>query len=342
MWAWGFLIGAGLLVLLLAYLALVKQSAPSFVFEGAHAVITGGSSGIGKALAFDLVRLGTNVSIIARDHKKIDETVSELRSIAKGSVKVNGYSASVTDAAQLAEAIQAAAAANGDRIDAIVTSAGMSRPGLFEELPLDIFERLMNANYLGTVYSVRAALPFMKRHGGRVMLVSSMAGLTGVSGYTAYSASKFAVRGFAEALQMELRPHNIHVSLVNPPDVDTPMLREENKIKPEECLLISEGSGIFTAEQISADMIGALKSWKFFVNTGFDGKLIAVLTSGMSPPTSIITGLIELFSLGIVRVVSMGYIWSFNRITHRVHAKRQRNYQSTAGNNNNEGKVKDM
>jgi len=78
-----------------------------------------------------------------------------------------------------------------------------------------------------------------------------MAGLVGIFGYTAYTPTKYALRGFAESLHMELRPHNIRVSLSFPPDVDTPQLAEENKYKPAETKAIAEGAGLFTADQLA-------------------------------------------------------------------------------------------
>ncbi len=116
--------------------------------------------------------------------------------------------------------------------DILVASAGMSKPTLFNDLTVQDFDKMFQINSLGCMYSVKAILPSIQRRGpgGRIMLVSSMAGLSGVTGYTAYSASKFALRGFAESLHMELLPQGIAVTLINPPDVDTPMYHEENKV----------------------------------------------------------------------------------------------------------------
>jgi NAD(P)-dependent dehydrogenase (short-subunit alcohol dehydrogenase family) len=98
--------------------------------------------------------------------------------------------------------------------------------GLIEDQPEDEYERTMRVNYLGSVFAVRAALPHMSA-GGRIVLIGSMAGLTGVAGYSSYCPTKFAVRGLAEALTMELRPRGITVSLATPPDVDTPGFAHE-------------------------------------------------------------------------------------------------------------------
>jgi len=97
------------------------------------------------------------------------------------------------------------------------------------------------------------------------------------------------------------------------------------QIKPSECKLISAGSGLFTAEQIASDILSAMKSWKFLVNTGMDGHLLALLSTGTSPAHSPLWAILELFSLGIIRVVSLVYRWSYNQICFKEYKKRQAN-----------------
>lgn len=212
-------------------------------------------------------------------------------------------------------------------IDAVICSAGASHPSLFIATSERDFERLMQINYTGIVYVLKAVVPHLIRNGpnrgGRVMLVSSMAGLSGVAGYTAYGASKFALRGLAESLHMELSgPHGIAVSVANPPDVNTPMLARENEFKPRECLQISEGSGVFEAGHIAADIVSAMKRWRFLVNTGLDGQMLALIASGTSPAHSGLVGVLESVSLGLLRVVSLVYRWHYNRVVLRVHGQR--------------------
>lgn len=92
----------------------------------------------------------------------------------------------------------------------------------------NLLKNIMKVNYIGSVYCTRAVLNSMKsRKFGRIAFVSSQAGQIGVFGYTAYSASKYALRGFAGSLQMELKPYNIYVTLSYPPDTDTPGLKQE-------------------------------------------------------------------------------------------------------------------
>jgi 3-dehydrosphinganine reductase len=125
-----------------------------------------------------------------------------------------------------------------------VTSAGIAVPHYFEDTPLAVHERSMAVNYFGTLHVVRAALPVMRqRRRGRILMVSSSAGLMGLFGYCSYNPSKFALRGLAEALRAELRADGVGVSVAYPPDTETPMLEEENKTKPEETKLMPRWSG---------------------------------------------------------------------------------------------------
>src|SRR5262249_40849835 len=156
----------------------------------------------------------------------------------------------VADPAQAEASVAAAIDALGAP-ELVVTSAGVSIPGRFEELPREVFEQSMAVNYFGSLYVVRAALPSMRAHRhGRIVFVSSGAGLIGLFGYAAYSPTKFALRGLAEALRAELRADNIAVSIVYPPDTDTPMLEEENKTKPEESKLITGTVKAWSAEDV--------------------------------------------------------------------------------------------
>jgi 3-dehydrosphinganine reductase len=191
--------------------------------KGSHVIITGGSSGIGLAVAQELVVRGARVSLIARNPKRLDKAKTVLQS-GSNEAAVFTVSADVTDHQAAAKAVADCEAHFGP-VDALITSAGITRPGVFEELPIDEFEKQIRVNYLGTAYTVRAVVPGMKkRKNGRIVMVSSQAGQIGIYGYTAYSASKFALRGFAESLRMELAPHNVHVSVDYPPDTQTPQL----------------------------------------------------------------------------------------------------------------------
>ncbi len=209
-------------------------------FKGKNVIITGGSSGIGKATAKLLAQEGANVYIIARDRAKLDQALQEIEAEGDSQDQRYGaFSADVTSYEEVEDAIAAIVEASGAP-DILINCAGMVYPGYFEELPLSTFREQMDVNFFGTLHTVKAVVPYMMAQGsGHIANISSVGGTYGVFGYTAYSASKFAVCGFTEALRAELKPHNIGVSLVLPFDTDTPQLRGEMKLQPLETKVIT-------------------------------------------------------------------------------------------------------
>jgi len=317
------LLGVLLVVVLVVYFLVDKP--PPVQLEGQRCLITGGSSGIGLATAIMMAQKGARVTLLARNTDKLKEAVVAVQEAVRfvnGSVKVGFVAADVGDFDSMKAAVDSAVQEMGG-LDLVVHSAGISRPGRFEEVPLKDFENVMHVNYMGSVHMARTAVPYLKEAGGgRLVFVSSLAGMASVQGLTAYSPTKFAVRALAEGLQMELRPFGIYTTVVNPPDVDTPMLAWEKQHKPEECLRISEGSGLFTAEEIATNIVKGIENWSFFVSTGLDGYLTGSLCAGMSPASSVILTLFEVFFGGIMRLVALFYLKKFNGICNEEHAKR--------------------
>lgn len=209
-------------------------------FKGKNAIVTGGSSGIGKAIAKLLASKGANVFILARDQEKLDEARREIEAAGTDfQQRFGAYSADVTTYEEVAATFAAAVRAGGSP-DILINSAGIVCPGYFEQLPLSTFRDQMDVNYSGTLHAIRAALPYMMDQGsGHIVNISSMGGVVGGFGYTAYAASKFAVFGFTEALRAEMKPHGIRVSLALPPDTDTPQLQQERELQPLELKMIT-------------------------------------------------------------------------------------------------------
>jgi 3-dehydrosphinganine reductase len=210
--------------------------------EGKNVIITGGSSGIGKATAQLLSEEGANVFIIARNQERNHRALEEIRGEESHADQQCGtFCADVTKYEQVEAAVAAIVETTGAP-DILINCAGIVYPGYFEQLPMSTFRQQMDTNYFGTLHTVKAVLPYlMAQKRGHVVNVASMGGVAGAFGYTAYAASKFAVYGFTEALRAEMKPHGIRVSLVLPPDTDTPQLREERKIQPLELKMITGG-----------------------------------------------------------------------------------------------------
>jgi len=239
-------------------------------FHQQHAIITGGSSGIGKATAILLAREGCHISIVSRSQEKLDAAREEIASAVSGSQqKVFIAAADVVEEAQVQEAVRRAVEEVGPP-DLLITSAGIAHPGYFRELPVDVFERTMAVNYFGSLYAARAVVPLMAERGsGQICLISSGAALIGIYGYSPYSPSKFALRGLAECLRAELKGLGISVTIAYPPDTDTPQLAEESKTKPYESKKITQTGGLWSAPRVAQAIIEGLVKKRFIVAPGF-------------------------------------------------------------------------
>ena len=249
-----------------------------------HAIITGGSSGIGLAVAKQLAAQGMSLTLIARDEQRLAQALAELRRLpARPGQQFASLSADVGVKSQIDAAIHTAIERLGPP-DLLITSAGMARPGYFEDLADDVFERTMRINYFGTLYAIQAALPSMRRRKqGRVVMVSSTAGLIGVFGYTAYSPTKFALRGLAEALRGEVSRDGVGISVVYPPDTDTPQLEEENKTKPEETKRISAAAATWNADDVAKLIVRGIRANKFSITPGWETTVLHRLSSLINP-----------------------------------------------------------
>jgi len=184
-------------------------------------VVTGGSDGIGAGIALRLAaRDGAGVALVlgARDREKLEQVAGQCAALGAQALAVP---TDVADPDQCRRLVDAAVQRFG-RIDVLVNNAGRSAHALFEEVPdLGWYEELMRINLWGSVWCTRAALPHLKAARGRIVAVSSLAGLIGVPGRTAYSASKFAMTGFFEALRAELKGAGVSVTIAYPGVVDT-------------------------------------------------------------------------------------------------------------------------
>jgi len=248
-----------------------------------HVLITGGSSGIGLALARQLAATGARLSLVARDPGKLAAAAAAIRAASPAAPEVFTAAADVAVESAVVAAIRSAEAVQGP-VDVLITSAGIARPGHFEELPVAVFERTMAVNYFGTLYAVKAVTPAMRARGrGAIVMISSGAGLVGLFGYTAYAPSKFALRGLAESLRAELKPAGVGVTIVYPPDTDTPQLAEENLTKPAETKALTAAAGLWTADAVARATLDGVRRGRFAVTPGLQLTALAWLHSLIAP-----------------------------------------------------------
>jgi 3-dehydrosphinganine reductase len=253
-------------------------------FFNKHAIVTGGSSGIGKATAILLAGEGAHVTIIARDRDRLEAAKLEIeaRKIDR-TQQIIAIAADVSDRLSIETAIHTAIEQLA-RVDLLIACAGIAHPDYFQNLAIEVFERSMAINYFGTLYSIKAVLPAMEKQGnGHLVLVSSGAGLIGIFGYTAYSPTKFAIRGLAESLRPELKPLGINVSVVYPPDTDTPQLEQENKTKPPETKMITGTAQTWKAEGVATEILKGITNKKFTIAPGLEMKALSLLHSAIAP-----------------------------------------------------------
>ena len=175
-------------------------------------VITGASSGIGKALAYEFGRKGSHVVLAARNLKELEIIVEDLGSQG---IKALAVKTDVTSEADCRHLIDAAISTFG-HIDILINNAGISMRALFVDLQLDVMRRLMDTNYWGTVYCTKFAMPHLLNSKGSLVGVISIGGYIGMPGRSAYAASKFAVRGFLDTVRVENRKTGLHVLVVAP------------------------------------------------------------------------------------------------------------------------------
>ena len=175
-------------------------------------IITGGSSGIGKALALQYGLLGARVVITGRNIDKLQETTVELQKAGISIVGIPCDSSLEKETRLMVEQVKN----QFGQIDLLINNAGISMRSMFEDVSVDVLKTVMDINFWGTVYATQAALPYIKESKGGIIGISSIAGYRGLPVRSGYSASKFAMNGFLEALRTELLHSGVHVLIACP------------------------------------------------------------------------------------------------------------------------------
>jgi len=246
-------------------------------WTGRHVVVTGGSSGIGLATAEAFAAKGADVTLVARDLERLGiarEAMNTRRAAGGSTATVTGDVSTLEGC----EAIVNEATCGGAcPIDVLVSCAGVIIPGYFETMTPRDFEACMDS-WRGCVYMAHAAAPaMMARKSGHIVNVSSVAGFMGVFGYTAYSSAKYAVMGFSEALRSEMRPYGIKVSVVCPPDTDTPGLAYEKSLRPAETDKVAGNIAAVAPTVIAKAIVGGVESGKYLIVPGALSQFYRVL-----------------------------------------------------------------
>lgn len=191
---------------------------PKREIEGKRIIVTGASSGIGRALALQLADCGAQVAILARRPERLEAVARQIKDAGGEAVAIPG---DITDPDDRAALIDRTVEAFGG-LDILINNAGIGATGLFEDAQPDRLRRVMEVNFFALVEMTRASLPLLRT--GRdplIVNISSIVGLRATPHGSEYSASKFAVEGFSEALRIELLQHEIGVLVVRPGTTET-------------------------------------------------------------------------------------------------------------------------
>ena len=240
------------------------------------AFITGGSSGIGLAVARELVQRGVDVLLIARDKGRLEQAAESLKAAKsqKEHPRVSTLSLDVGNPVEVKSMLQKSVEEFGEP-DFLLNCAGEAFPNYFDRIPDPLFEQTINVHLKGTWYVIKALLPYLKKNRGIIVNVSSLAGLVGVYGYTAYSAAKAGVIGFSEALRSELAMEGVRVAVLCPPDTDTPGFERENRTKPVETKAISKNAGVLKPGKVAQELFRGLSKGKFLIVPGLEARFTA-------------------------------------------------------------------
>lgn len=238
-------------------------------------LITGGSSGIGLALSTLLVGTCRSLTILSRQKERLAEASDQLQQLpGSHATQISTLQADITKRDEISLVLDDYLREYGTP-DIVINCAGAAHPGTFTSLDPEIFDWLMNVNYFGTVNVLKSLVPGMKsRKSGIIVNISSIAGFLGIYGYTAYSASKFAITGFSDALRSELKPYGIQLSIVFPPDTKTPQLDYEDQFKPYITQQLSSTANLMSAENVAKEILKKVAKRKYMILPGSEGKLL--------------------------------------------------------------------
>jgi short-subunit dehydrogenase len=238
-------------------------------------IITGASSGIGKACAIRFAKENVAIVIAARNTENLRVTAEELKPYTPYVLQVACDVAKKEDCERL---IEETINAYG-RIDVLINNAGISMRALFNEMDVEVLEKVMNINFYGTVYCTKYALPYLLKSKGTIVGVSSIAGFVGLPARTGYSASKFAMQGFLEALRTENLKTGLNVLIACPgftsSNIRNTALSADGNAQKESP---RDESKMMTSEEVAEEIYKAVAKNKQRLILTFEGKMAVFLS----------------------------------------------------------------
>jgi len=247
-------------------------------FEGKLIYITGGSSGIGLEMGKIFASRGADLLLLARDEQKLMQARQSMEMLRLKSAQKTGImSVDVSDFADVQSKMGIALKEYGPP-DVLVNSAGINKyADHFENITPAMFDEVMQINLYGPRNMIYTLLPAMKPGKGHIVILSSAAGLFGMFGYTAYGTSKAALLGLSDSLRYELKPMGMKLTVVCPPEVDTPMNLDEAKTLPQEGRAVKGLGGFLTPEYAAMAIVKAVEREQYLFIPGASTRFLYLL-----------------------------------------------------------------
>ncbi|PCI93897.1 MAG: short chain dehydrogenase [Flavobacteriales bacterium] len=238
-------------------------------------IITGASSGIGEACSLAFAAKGANIVVAARNIEKLNLVAEQIKKIG---VEVLAVKCDVAIKEDCENLVNQTITKFG-RIDTLINNAGISMRAIFNDMEVDVLEKVMNVNFYGTVYCTKYALPHILKSKGSVIGVSSIAGYVGLPARTGYSASKFAMQGFLEALRTENLKTGLHVMIACPgftaSNIRNTALSSDGSVQGE---TPRDEQKMMTSEEVANYIVKGVEQKKRTLILTSQGKLVVFLS----------------------------------------------------------------
>ncbi len=243
-------------------------------------IITGASSGIGKAICYELAKQGSHIVLVARRENLIKDIATDIANMYN--VRTLAITADVSNEEDCKLFIDKTIA-NFGKIDILINNAGISQRAMFADLELNVIKRVMDVNYWGTVYASKFALPYILKTKGSIVAVSSISGMSPLPARTGYCSSKYAIHGFMDSLRIEHLKSGVHIMVAAPEYVESEIRKHA---------LLSDGKeqgdsprhekGMLTAESVAKRIVSGIKKRRRTMLIGRKG-IIAVGLARFTP-----------------------------------------------------------
>eukprot|EP00054_Salpingoeca_dolichothecata_P011279 m.62678 g.62678 ORF g.62678 m.62678 type:complete len:324 (-) comp19391_c0_seq1:79-1050(-) len=278
---------------------------PGLNVKGKHIFVTGGSTGLGLAIAKRLAEAGANLTIIARNADKLAKAKETLSAI-KGAGKVFTSTCDVSDNATVEYTIEEAIEHHSQPIDWVICCAGIALPGYFVDCDIATHRKAMEVNYFGALHVIQGVVPKMieNKIAGHIVLINSAVSFCPMIGYSTYAPSKYALRGLGDCLRNELQLYNIKTTNYFPANIETPGFEQENKTKPAETKKIEGSVSLVSAESAADALLAGIRKGDYSITNDTLAELGRIATNGISPNNNL---LLELLLAPFCPIIAAGF-----------------------------------